>query len=491
MRRILGLLLLLIPATATAHPLPNLRFDRTIHVRLAPDAITVRYSLEINDWTMVLDGKDLVNPADLKPGGQRAYAQKYAEKKAPILADNLRATLDGQSLTFHAEKVELEPEKDHLRLRFLMRAKWKPTSGAQHRFAFEDQNFEGRSGSITLTLDKSGEGLELDDVVEPVDLRGKSPFELKPSDELRARKASATFDVTAPPVPPPAPPTAPAPSPISVAPTPPEITITDEPKGVFTALADHGLAGLFDSGYGLGVLLLLAFGFGAAHAFTPGHGKTLVAAYLVGERGTVTHALTLGLTTTLAHTGSVILVALILRAYYGESVPAHTAAVLQVIGGLLIAGVGLWLFLQRIRGRADHVHLFTGKDERGRMNDESRSGSASSFIRVVLLGLGGGIVPCWDAVMLLLVAISAGQLGSALPLLLAFSAGLAVVLVALGIAVVYAQRAGGRKFGESRWFQALPIASALLLIGLGIWFARDGTSTLFAEPVPKVETQSR
>src|SRR5207302_1594756 len=100
---------------------------------------------------------------------------------------------------------------------------------------------------------------------------------------------------------------------------------------------------LLDSGQGLTVLLLLAAGFGAAHALTPGHGKTLVAAYLVGQRGTVWHAVVLGLVTTLTHTGAVLALAAGLLVFFPQAVPADVQIVLGLGGGLLVAGMGFWL----------------------------------------------------------------------------------------------------------------------------------------------------
>jgi len=90
------------------------------------------------------------------------------------------------------------------------------------------------------------------------------------------------------------------------------------------------------------------------------------------------------------------------------------------------------------------------------------------------------MIPCWDAVMLLLVAISAGRLAFAVPLLLAFSVGLGAVLVGLGIGVVYAHRAGAGRFGERRWFRLLPVVSAGLLVAMGLWLCRDGMQRLIA-----------
>lgn len=487
MNRIVALAVLLLAAGgAAAHPLPNLQFDRTVHVRLDDTGVTVRYTLEINDWTLILDGKDLLTPTETQGlTGSAAYAEKYAAKKAPILADQLRATLDGDLLEFAVESAKGERIRDHLQFRFEFRAPWALKPG-DHDFRFEDQTFENRSGAVTLTIDDVGEQITLRDEIAPDDLRQKSPLELTPDDAARLRLVSAIVVVPESPKPVTSEPTPPAdPEPESPAPPPPSLTAD---------LSERGLAALFDTGYGLGFLLLIALIFGAAHAFTPGHGKTLVAAYLVGERGTVKHALVLGLVTTISHTGSVILVAIVLQQVYGDRVPAVTEAVLKLAGGLLIFAVGLWLFLQRVRGRADHVHLFSDHHhhhgdghhhhdhDHGHHHHHPVPETSGSFgwLRVILLGLGGGIVPCWDAVLLLLVALSAGRLGAAIPLLIAFSIGLAAVLVALGIAVVYAHRLGGAKFGESKWFQRLPIVSAILLLGIGLWFARAGAQTLFS-----------
>jgi cytochrome c biogenesis protein CcdA len=89
------------------------------------------------------------------------------------------------------------------------------------------------------------------------------------------------------------------------------------------------------------------------------------------------------------------------------------------------------------------------------------------------MGLGGGLVPCWDAVLLLVAAAALNRVGFAIPLLLAFSLGLGMILVALGIGVVYAHRAGQSRFKESRWFRLLPTVSAVFLVGAGIWLCKQ------------------
>ncbi len=499
MRRSLFALALVpvLAAAVAAHPLPNLRYDRTVSVRFDATGATVRYVLELNDWTMVLDGKDLFTPEEKRAfTGQRAFERKYAEKKAPLVADNLRATIDGKPVAFRPTRIEVEPERDHLRVRFQFRADWdRGRVGERRAFRFEDQNFEDRSGVITLTLDRADESVAVAELEDPADLRGKSPLDYKPGDDQRSRRASAVFTVVegehaaAAAPPPPGPESAP--------------TVTEVPRperSLFEDVRDRGLTAVFDSGLGLGVMLLLSAVFGMAHAFTPGHGKTMVAAYLVGERGTVGHAVVLGLVATTAHTGSVIALATAVYFLYGNAPPAGIQAWITVAGGLLIAGVGLWLFLQRLRGRADHVHLIAGHHHHhdhgdghhhhhGHSHDHAHhhhhhgpspedAKTGFGWVRVTLLGLGGGVVPCYDAVLMFIVALNLGRVGLAIPLLVAFSLGLAAVLVMLGVAVVYANRAGGRRFGESRWFRLLPVFSAAVLMALGVWFVRDGWHAL-------------
>src|SRR5262249_34055315 len=157
-------------------------------------------------------------------------------------------------------------------------------------------------------------------------------------------------------------------------------------------------------------LLLMAAAFGAVHALTPGHGKTLVAAYLVGERGTAWHALVLGIVTTLAHTGAVLVLALVLPVFFPNSLE-HAVGTLGLIAGLLIVGLGFWLLLRRLRGRADHFHLGGHAhhhhhhgdhfhDAHGHAHPLPNTGGPVGWWGLVLLGLSGGMVPCVDAIVM-------------------------------------------------------------------------------------------
>jgi ABC-type nickel/cobalt efflux system permease component RcnA len=249
-----------------------------------------------------------------------------------------------------------------------------------------------------------------------------------------------------------------------------------------------GLLDLFDAQqYSFPVLLLVAAVLGAAHALTPGHGKTLVAAYLVGERGTVLHALVLGLVTTLTHTSVVIILALVLFLVpMDEAMRQAVQSGLGLSMGLVVVCLGFWLLLQRASGRADHVHIGGhGHHHHGHHHHDHTHADhhhdehgnvvpqAVGWWGLIILGMSGGIVPCWDAIALLMVAIAGNLIHLALPLVLAFSAGLAGVLVAIGILVVKVKGFATSHTGDGTLTRWLPIVSAVLLVGIGFWLCYD------------------
>ncbi len=477
MRAILLLLVVLAgwPARTAAHPVPLTQIHRTLDVQLTPQAVVVDYTMEIDttilNWT--LNQFDDVDPASILT--LDAMRKVFVARVGPIVAEQLFASLDQKRLSFTLKQERFESRPDeHTACVYRFEAAWAPALGETHTFNFEEiTQFETvkpglRPGEVQLRF---VEPIGITILKREVPGTPKPRLERTPEEDARLRQLSATFQVVNPE----------AVAPKVTAPAPTSLTSTS----LWDRLQSEGLGALFDSGYGLGVLLMIAGIFGAAHALTPGHGKTMVAAYLVGERGTPWHAVVLGVITTMTHTGSVILIALILWVLYPDTVPRDVQTILGFVGGLLIAGLGVWLLLRRIAGQADHVHLFDdghhhhGPGHHHHHHHEhppipaGKPGDRFGWTRLVLLGISGGIIPCWDAVALLGIAITANRLWLGVPLLLAFSAGLALVLVAIGLAVVYAKRVGGRQFGEKRWFRLLPIVSALLLIGIGLWLCKD------------------
>jgi ABC-type nickel/cobalt efflux system permease component RcnA len=163
--------------------------------------------------------------------------------------------------------------------------------------------------------------------------------------------------------------------------------------------------------------------------------------------------------------------AALLPVFFHGTAPAAVQTALELVGGILIAGLGVWLLAVRLTGGPDHIHIGAGGHGHGHSHGSAIAGPG--WRGLVVLGVSGGIVPCWDALAMLALAISTQKLWLALPLLLAFSAGLASVLVVVGVAVVQARNWAGARWGNRLSFQgverALPLASAVLVTAMGLW----------------------
>ena len=222
-----------------------------------------------------------------------------------------------------------------------------------------------------------------------------------------------------------------------------------------------GFAGVFaDAASGKGVLLLLllaAFGWGALHALSPGHGKTMVAAYLVGTRGTARHAVVLGATVTITHTIGVFALGVVTLALSQYVLPEQLYPWLTLTSGLLVVIVGVNVLRSRIRAaRAAHEH-----HHHHRHDD-------LTWRSLVGMGASAGLIPCPSALVVLLGAISQHQVALGLLLITVFSLGLAATLTGLGLGVVYAGKLTSRLSFSSRLATVLPSVSALLIVGVGL-----------------------
>ena len=223
----------------------------------------------------------------------------------------------------------------------------------------------------------------------------------------------------------------------------------------------------------IAVALGVAFVLGAAHALTPGHGKTIVAAYLVGSRGTLKHAAFLGAMVTFTHTVSVFLLGLATLFLFQYVVPQNVIRVLGAISGLSIVAIGGWMLFKRLRHEHQHQH---GHAHHHHNHDHQHDHAYQhlpdevSWSGLVALGASGGLVPCESELVLLLSAIALRRAGLGLLLLVSFSVGLAIVLMGIGALVIYAKNwlpAASRTSGNP-FFRWMPVASAavVLLVGL-------------------------
>jgi ABC-type nickel/cobalt efflux system permease component RcnA len=242
----------------------------------------------------------------------------------------------------------------------------------------------------------------------------------------------------------------------------------------------------------LGALLL-----GAVHALSPGHGKTIVGAYLIGSRGTPRHAVFLGATVTITHTLGVF--ALGFATLYASRfiVPERLFPILSLISAVLVLGLGLTLLIQRGRSArlpafhalspmasipgATHQFVLAPSTHYldstmhshggGPMHSHLPPGAAGERITwrsLAALGISGGLVPCPSAMVLLLAAVALNKTAYGMLLVSAFSVGLAITLTLVGLAFLYARNRFARPAGGARWTRLMPVLSAGTITALGV-----------------------
>jgi ABC-type nickel/cobalt efflux system permease component RcnA len=463
---------------SAAHPVPKDTHDRTLVVHLEPDqqpgrlAVRVTYRLEVDELTAFT--KDL-EPYDIdvfqyRGKGLELY-RELARRLGTDLAFRMNGKVNGERLAFAcaSQGASLHDEKGtplgHLRCDFELKATAALRTGQDNELAFRDHSYLGEEGKIDLSL-VAAPGLTIVSKSVPDEaVKQRALREREPGDDDRLRELRAVYTSgDAPPA---------------------EAPLAERPTAASEGHDDYSLLRLFlHSDYGFWLTLLMATVFGAAHALTPGHGKTLVAAYLVGERGTMFHALVLGIVTTLTHTGVVLAMAGVLFCLPPDARTSFGATIQNGLGlamGLLVMCLGFWLLLQRLSGRADHFHVGGGQHHHHHYHHHHHAAepaadgeSAVRWWGLIVLGMTGGLVPCWDAIVLLMAAVGRSELLLAFPMVLAFSAGLAGVLVLIGVLVVQVPKFARSRWGNGRVVRALPIVSAAIVTLMGLWLCYEG-----------------
>jgi nickel/cobalt exporter len=487
-------LLACLAGAVAAHPVPKSNHDRTIVVRLQhgaePNRLAVRvdYRLEVDELTVLLeDMLPFKDEVDLTryAGKPLEYYAEFTRIYAPILANYLLAKVNGKTVTLSCveRSARLVDEKGqplgHLRCDFVFRAEAPLAADQENTLTFREANYADQEGQILVSFANEA-GFLVKSLQAPDEVLQKRPLtEQKPGDDNRLREVRVTFT-----------PGKGALARAHDAAPQPRAQADAHPPGTSFFTDEDSLVWLMASDYGFWLKMLLATLFGAAHALTPGHGKTLVAAYLIGQRGTVWHAVTLGIITTITHTGAVLLLAGILFFLPTHLKAGFAAWIQQGLGlaaGIMVVCLGVWLLLQRLSGRADHIHLggtHAHGHEHGPGHAHSHSHSHglatagdATGVRwwgLVVLGVTGGLIPCWDAILLFLYFVGRGEFWLVLPALVCFSAGLAGVLVVIGVLVVQVPKFARSRTGEGRFVQALPIVSAAVIVAMGFWLCWKG-----------------
>ena len=428
---------LLAPTAASAHPLGNFSVNHQARVAVSADRVDVTY---------VLDQAEI--PTFQERG--RPRAEVLAAKRAEIVR-GLALEVDGRPVPLRpgAARIAFPRGQGGLpttRLELALRAR-ADTAGRTVRV--RDRTFAGRAGWKAIVA-VPGRGTAVRSSVPSADPTAR--LTRYPQDLLDdpPEQRSATFAVRA------GDGTVTAPRAGGAG-----TVTTRAPEGANTggtsARGEDGFAGVLDGATGLSLLLLAAaFGWGAVHALSPGHGKAMVAAYLVGTRGTPRHALALGLVVTFTHTIGVFALGVVTLGLSAWVVPEDLYPWLNLAAGLLVAAVGASVLRTRLRARRAHHH-----------HHHHHRPHRITWRGLVAMGASAGLVPCPSALVVLLAAIAQQQVALGLVLIVAFSAGLAATLTALGLAVVWSGRALGRLPLPGRALAALPTASALVIVAVG------------------------
>jgi nickel/cobalt exporter len=448
MRRAFALLagiaaLAVTPAAAPAHPLGNFSINHLSEVSISKDRVAVHY---------ILDQAEIPTFQERGLGAARVLQRKQSE-----ITRGLHLAVDGRQIPLVVQRgarISFPAGQGGLRLT-RVELDLVVRIDAAERVAFADETFPGRVGWKDVIV-QPGRGTAVKSSVPATDpTHGLRAY---PADKLSSPldRRTATFTVA------------------------PGAGTISAPRELDSGPATHnrsgdGLAGVFsDAADGKGVLLLLllaAFGWGALHALSPGHGKAMVAAYLVGTRGTARHAVTLGATVTITHTIGVFALGVVTLALSQYVVPEDLYPWLTVASGLMVVLVGGGVLRSRIRARHEHRHEHTHSHG---PHTHSHAPSELTWRGLVGMGASAGLIPCPSALVVLLGAISQHQVALGLLLITAFSVGLAATLSFLGLAVVYARSFLARLNFGGEFAAVLPSLSAVVIVAAGLVLTAHG-----------------
>jgi nickel/cobalt exporter len=523
-----------------SHPLDEARVWHTMMITISDEEITI-------DYQILFGG--LIAPKawdEMDTDGNKEMSDDEQIRWAGRISSGLGATLDGKPLSFETPFRHFPSFQDFITggattleayIGFRFSSKMKIAPG-QHRLKIDNTNykdyidaevsnrirFKGKAKGVGPPP-RGGRQVEIDFTVEggaeavaPTAPAAQPPAGPQEAASAPAKPKEEEVKVSAPPKAPES--AAPKEEAVSeqVEEQPPPPIQPPKQKGLskrITAFTKEKLISLIKrEKLGIGFILaalFISFLLGMVHALTPGHGKAIVAAYLVGSKGRMLDAVILGAVVTITHTGSVFILGLI--ALFATRYIRQEAIYpwLGFSSGLLIVIMGFYLIYRGLyyrfmymfnpafaEGQYVHRHGPFGKphshivphdhdheDEHDHDHDhehedehdhehEHDEGRGTSFFSLLTMGIAGGIVPCPDAMIVLMIAIASRRIAAGLALIVAFSMGLAFTLIAIGVMMVLGvkfvvERAGAGR--STRIAHQLPILSGVFVVVLGMAIA--------------------
>ena len=540
--------LLAIAGLALAHPMGNLSVNHYARLEPGSKGVNVTYVLDLAE----LPTFELMQSWNVPRDAAKDVLEAKAKAQAAEWASNLSFSESGKPLSpkLLSTSLTVLDGAGNLPVFRIETRLFVPATGG--RFEYEDHNYATRAGWREIVI-SPGPGADVSkasngdtDISRGLTSYPQDPTKAPPQDTKawlewqplpdavsQTKKPVIVAQAPAPPVP------------VASQSAGPEVRDSRPPEAqsLGTVKRDDAISRILRQGTLSGPILLtllaLAFWFGALHALEPGHGKTMVAAYLVGSRGTPKHAALLGATVTFTHTISVFILGLATMFLSRYVMPDRISKILGIVSGLSIVWIGAMLLWKRSHALSHehshahdphhyprdhshehehahaHVHAHVHDHQHAHYHEHSHphdhhhhdhdhghahdndhhhhphdhahnhhgplththDGHTHTHLppedisvgSLIALGASGGLVPCPSALILLLSAISIGRVGLGMVLLLAFSLGLAIVLTATGMLVLYARNLlPEQKRTNNAFFRYMPVisAAAILLIGV-------------------------
>jgi len=449
------------PATAIAHPLGNFTVNRYAGIELTPDEVRIDYVLDLAEIPTVQVRPEIDTDAD----GTVTDAERaaWAARTAPTLLANLILTVDGRPVPLDVVSSSMRfcPGQGGLDI-LRLEATFAGPVASTGELAFADANYADRIGWAEVTA-AGADGTAVAGSSVPARSVSNAllsyPQDLL-SSPLDVHEATLSFHPgTSVP--------AAASTEASASEARPDVT-----GGAFAGLV--GRTGPF-----MPVALLLAFAFGALHALGPGHGKTLMAAYLVGAGGRARHAVAVGGSVAVMHTASVLALGFVVLRLTEVFAPERVYPWLGLASGLIAFGLGASLLVARLGswsgGRSDpehhHPHERGSIAQHGLAHPQPVRSRPLSRKSLTALAVAGGMLPSPTALVVLLAAVALGRIAYGLALIGAFSIGLAAALVVVGLIALRARDVvAGRMSGRTARLVPVLSAASIALLGLVLTF---------------------
>jgi ABC-type nickel/cobalt efflux system permease component RcnA len=485
---------------AWGHPMGNFSVSHYSRIEVGGAGTRIRYVLDLAE----IPTFELLQQWGLSADSPREQLDRKAERQAREWVRNLAIECGGRAVAPHFDGVTLAITKGAGGAPVMRFTSTLTLAVANGSLSYEDRNYPTRAGWKEIVI-AAGPGASIE-CASQSDLDRSQALTAYPADptvappqDLRASVDWAAAPLAANPIAvkkkrPIIIPSAPAPESMPAA-TRATSPVPPQAPAAGTVVRGDFLSQLLHRGkIGVGLILLgmlVAFSLGGLHALSPGHGKTIVAAYLVGSRGTFRHAIFLGGMVTFTHTISVFFLGLTTLFLSRYVLPEKIIPVLGAISGLTIVWIGgmmLYKRAMRLRGHHDHHdHDHDHDHDHGHHHphdhdhhhhDHEHGPHSHSHVpegdvtmgSLIALGASGGLVPCPSALVLLLSAIALDRIGLGLLLLVAFSTGLAIVLMGIGVLVLYARDLlpDSQKTAAHPAFRIIPVLSAALIVCIGL-----------------------